>query len=124
MPKKPNRKTVVKNLDKIVSKIVVKRDERCVTCGTTQKLGCGHLFSRVAYSTRWDTKRGGNCSAQCWPENFRHEFDPFEYTNWYIKKYGKKAYEELHRRFKTPVRYTTAELNELYERLKKEYEAM
>ena len=116
--KKPSRKSLIKKLDKLVSGIVRKRDgNKCVVCGSTFQLTCGHIFSRSAYSTRWDLE---NCHAQCWKENFNHEYDPYPFINWFIKKFGQKKLDELHKRYRTPRIWKDFDLQELYLELEKE----
>jgi len=95
-----SRKTLVKKLDKLVSQIVRLRDKKCIQCGTTEKLTCGHLYSRAAYSTRWNL---GNCYAQCWPHNFKHEFDWKPMLDAIVNRMGQEYVDELHREYKTPV---------------------
>ena len=116
--KKPSRKTLVKKLDKIVSLYIRLRDEVCVVCGTNEKLTNGHLFSRYSYSTRWDISEDGNCHTQCWGCNYRHEYDPYPYTNWFIEKFGKERWDEVHRDFKGSKRYSNSQLQELYDEIK------
>ena len=115
MPKKPNRKTLVKKLDKVVSEIVKARDKRCVVCGSIERLGCGHLFSRRNYSTRWDLS---NCHAQCWPCNFRHEFDWEPYRAWFVKEYGQEEYDYLYDEYRSIKKWKNWELEELLEKYK------
>jgi hypothetical protein len=112
VPRPRSRKTIVKALDTAVSKYVRTRDGRCVVCGTTENLTNGHLFSRVAYSTRWDIEPDGNCHTQCLSDNLTHEFDPHPYTRWYISRFGLEAYDELHRRYRAPVKLKDWELEE------------
>ena len=114
MPRKISRKGLVKKLDSLVSKIVVARDKKCVVCGSVERLGCGHLFTRQAYSTRWDLE---NCNTQCWGCNYRHEYDPYPYTQVMIKKYGQKKVDEIHNRFRQARPIKTHELEELRETL-------
>lgn len=106
-------------LDKLVSQIVNKRDEKCVTCGSIEQPTCGHLFSRSHYSTRWDLM---NCFKQCWPCNFKHEFDWKPFNDWFENKFGKEAMLELYNKWKTVKKWKTYELQELYEELKVTYE--
>jgi hypothetical protein len=89
------RKGWIRKLDHIVTEIVRLKESKCITCGAGGNLDCGHLFSRVAYSTRWDLV---NCHAQCKACNFRHEHDAYKYTKWFIEHYGEEVYDELHRR--------------------------
>ena len=121
---KNRRKYFVKKLDQVVSKIMVKNYGQCVCCGSTERLGCGHLFTRQAYSTRWDIEPGGNCYCQAWPCNFRHEYDPYPLTRYFLKRFGQEKYDDLHRRHVTPRKYTTAELEELLEALHKKISEM
>jgi hypothetical protein len=115
--RKPSRKGVVKKLDAVVSKFIIQRDKRCVTCGSADQPNNGHLFTRTAYSTRWDVTPDGNCHQQCWPCNFRHEHDPYPFTNWYIGTFGKEKYDALHRRFVTVHKYSTPQLLDLYKEI-------
>jgi len=115
---KITRKGIVKKLDKIVSEFVIKRDKACVVCGSTVQLGCGHVFSRKAYNTRWMITPDGNCHCQCWSCNFRHVRDQYPYFEWYKGRFGQEKFDRLRRMFKTPVKLKTYELEELYERLK------
>lgn len=114
--RKITRKGLVRKLDAIVKQIVIARDGKCIVCGTTKNLTPGHLFSRVAYSTRWDLD---NVYAQCLSCNFRHESDPYPMTNVLINIHGRGWLEDLHRKYVTPHKYTTPQLKELYETLKK-----
>lgn len=110
--KKPSRKTLVKKLDKVLSKYIRARDKRCVVCGSTERLTNGHLFTRRAYSTRWTEL---NCHCQCWGCNYRHEFDFYPYQNWFVKKYGQEVYDELYREYRTPRKFRNSDLIELIE---------
>jgi len=113
--RKISRKGIVKKLDRIVSQIVILRDKRCVTCGSRNNLGCGHLFSRIAYSTRWDLD---NCFCSCWNCNFSHEYDPYPLMTYAEKRYGKRKLENLHIKYKTAKKYRNYELEELFDLLK------
>lgn len=115
------RKKLVKKLDDITSKIVRLRDKKCITCGSMERLGCGHLFSRQAYSTRWDLK---NCHAQCWGCNFRHEYDFYRYEQMFKNKYGEEDYHELYRRFNNPHKFSDKELRELLEERNAQYKIL
>ena len=124
MAKNIKRKRVVKKLDEVVSKYIRLRDKKCVQCGKAEKLSNGHVFSRRAYNTRWDVSEDGNCHTQCWGCNFSHGKDNYDYYRWYVDKFGQDRFDELRREFKKSVKYTTAELEELYEKLKETYEEL
>lgn len=119
MPKKSSpRKKLVKKLDTIVSLYIRARDGKCIVCGKKENLQNGHLFTRSAYSTRWDEV---NCNAQCAGCNLRHEFDSYPYTAKFMDKYGNKEYHALHIRYARAKRYSDKELEQLYEYFKEKY---
>ena len=121
--KKQNRKQIVKKLDQIFSEYIRLRDKyKCFTCGKQgyEKDGVmtvGHLFSRVAYSTRWNIL---NSNCQCKSCNMRHEYDFEIYRNIFVQKYGQQKYDDLYRYFKTPVKYTNNDLLVLIKYFKQE----
>lgn len=113
--RKTTRKGWIRKLDKICGDIVKARDKKCVCCGSTQNLTPGHLFSRIAYSTRWDLE---NLFCQCVNCNFRHEVDPYPLMDVAEGILGKKAVEELHKRYVTPLKFKEYQLEEMYDYLK------
>lgn len=115
--KKVNRKLLIKNLDSLVSKIVRLQEPQCVVCGSTEKCGNGHVFSRKSYSTRWDIRKDGNCHNQCWSCNYRHVTDQYPYFDWYISKFGKNRFDELRKEFKTSRKFSNIDLQRLHDEL-------
>ena len=124
--RKITRKGWVRKLDKLLGVIVKERDGKCIVCGTTQNLTPGHLFSRIAYSTRWDLD---NVYAQCLNCNFRHESDPYPMFEAVQENIGGKVFngnlitnteifiEDLHRKYVTPHKFKDFQLEELYHQL-------
>ena len=112
---KTERQKIVDKLDDAVSLYIRLLEKKSVTSGRTDKLTNSHLFSRNSYSTRWDITEDGNCHCQTSDENFRHEFDPHDYTAWYINKFGIDKYDELHRRHKTILKLKDFQLQEMLE---------
>ena len=102
-----SRKALVKELDTVFSLFIRQRDKKCVNCGTSRSLTCGHLFSRVAHSTRWDER---NCHCQCSGCNLRHEHQPDIFIRWFIRKYGLQEYELLASKYHRTHKYTNSEL--------------
>ena len=109
------RKKLIKDLDVLVSLIVRARDKRCVCCGSMERLTDGHLITRNCKIIRWDLTNN-NC--QCASCNFTHEFRPERYTEWWIKKYGLDAYEELVAQSKLTKKWTIEELENIKINLK------
>ena len=124
MAKKTPRQRVVKRLDDITSKYIRERDKFCVQCRSPENLTNGHVFSRRAYNTRWDVSENGNCHTQCWGCNFRHSKDNYDYFKWYIDKFGMEQFDKLREDYRQTKKFTTAELEELYEQITKTYEEL
>lgn len=120
---KLTRKGLIKKLDKIVTDILKIKEPACVICGSKERLGNSHIFSRKNYSTRWDISPTGNCHINCWPCNFAHSNQStYKYNTWYIKKHGQKKFDELYQRWidVKPVKTWELEdkLTELQDKLK------
>ena len=109
------RKGWVRKLDAICREIVLLRDGSCAICGTKNQPTPGHVFSRVAYSTRWDLT---NIYQQCLSHNFRHEIDPYPFLSYAEKVLGKNGLEKLHLKYNTPKKLRDWELEAMYEELK------
>jgi hypothetical protein len=115
--KKPNarmdRKRAVNKADKYAS-LDIRLDGKCVLSDANCKgdLVCGHLFSRVAYSTRWSE---ANLYPLCSFHNIRMEDDPviarrlLEYAE---QLWGEAAIEELHHLYETARPVKTWLINE------------
>jgi len=116
-----NRKKLVAKLDRVFSKYIRARDKRCVICGRTDKLTCGHLFSRVAYSTRWEPD---NAFCQCTGCNLSHEHDPLPLVRYAEKIHGKEKIDALHRTYRTTRKFSDADLRELIDKYKEKYERL
>ena len=102
-------------LDDVVSQIVRARDKYCVLCGESFRLQCGHLFSRVNHSTRWDLN---NCFGQCPGCNLRHEHDPVPFYRWFQGKFGMEAFDALYEKHKQKAKFKIFELEKMYEKFK------
>jgi hypothetical protein len=110
------RKALVKKLDTVFSEYIRARDKgRCVTCGSLERPTCGHIFSRSAYSTRWDEE---NAFCQCWGCNYKHEFDPYPLTEYAREYHGQDKYDEVHRRYNTTHKFSDDDLKQLIEKYK------
>ena len=120
MPKKPSRKTIVKNLDKVFSEYIRRRYAKngiaeCVTCGKKdhwKNLQAGHFMSRKHYATRWDED---NVEVQCMACNV------YRYGEQYLfaKHLGEKKADELLAKSRTMVKIKDWELQDMIEIYKK-----
>src|SRR6056300_1905448 len=97
MPKKPSRKTIVNNLDKIFSEYIRRRYAKngiaeCVTCGKKdhwKNLQAGHFMSRKHYATRWDEE---NVEVQCMACNVYRYGEQYKFSLYL----GKELSDELY----------------------------
>ena len=119
--KKTPRQMLERQLDAVVREIVLKRDGRCVVCGKTTNLQCGHLITRTKRGVRWDLK---NCNVQCAGCNFCHEHNPHPYTHWFIQRYGLPEYENLFARSEAIGKFTLDELETMLIDLTEKAKAM
>ena len=86
------RKGLKDELDRVTSLLVRARDQRCVTCGTTEDLTCSHYFKRSFLATRWNLT---NCNAQCAAHNELHNRVPWPYREYMVRLIGKEGLDEL-----------------------------
>lgn len=91
-PKKRPTKSIVRELDVVVSQIVRRRDKKCVICGSTQNPQAGHFIGRRHFAVRWDLT---NVHQQCSGCNIGHNSNPIPYTLFIQQKYGEKYPETL-----------------------------
>jgi len=120
MPKKPSRKTIVNNLDKVFSEYIRRRYAKngiaeCVTCGKKdhwKNLQAGHFMSRKHYATRWDDE---NVEVQCMACNV------YRYGEQYLfaKHLGQEKADELLAKSRTMVKIKDWELQDMIEIYKK-----
>ena len=120
MPKKPSRKTIVNNLDKVFSEYIRRRYAKngiaeCVTCGKKdhwKNLQAGHFMSRKHYATRWDEE---NVEVQCMACNV------YRYGEQYLfaKHLGQEKADELLAKSRTMVKLKDWELQDMIEIYKK-----
>jgi hypothetical protein len=111
--KKDSRKKWVREADKWAS-LDVRLDGKCVHQDGKCKgdLVCGHLFSRVAYSTRWHE---ANLYPLCSYHNIRQEDDPViaeALLDYARSLWGDAAIEELHRLYESAYPVKTFEIQE------------
>lgn len=93
MARKPSRKTLVKNLDKITAKIIKLRDDsRCQRCNSFTS-GCGshwaHVYSRRRFSMRWDLINAICLCAGC--HRWAHG-NPLAFTEWFKREFPARYY--------------------------------
>ena len=116
--KKTKRQKLMKAIDTEHSLYIRSKGKRCVVCGNSKKLQCGHLFTRGHLSTRWDLESDGDCHIQCGGCNLKHEHDAYPYYNWYINKFGKDKFDKLHIRHMKIKKYSMPDLEDLLEKIK------
>ncbi len=132
MPKKSQRKKAVERLDNIFSKFIRLRDSdkhgycKCVTCGkkafwTREGMQCGHFQTRAKYSTRWHVQ---NAHAQCAGCNMVNGGQQYKHGLEIDKRYGEGSAERILMESNVTQKFTTFELEEMYESFKEEVDRM
>jgi len=116
------RSVIIKKLDKIVSDRVRERDkwtcQRCKKAYTppTNALHCSHYYSRRYLGTRWELK---NLIALCYGCHRLYESDKQgEYSKVMLTRLGSNAMLLLEAQAYTVTKYSTQELNLLYNEFK------
>jgi len=102
--RKPSRKTLVRNLDKVTAEVVKLRDD--YTCQRCMKKCSGfgahwsHIYSRSRYSMRWDLLNSVCMCAGChlWYHGY-----PTMSGEWFKKKWPHR-YDYLQAERKKPLR--------------------
>jgi hypothetical protein len=124
-PKKRNpRKTAVNMADKYAS-LDTRLDGKCVLANKHECRGVlvsGHLFSRIAYSTRWDER---NLYCLCSWANMTMENDPMvaeQLLDYARALWGDTQIEELHRHYESAYPVKTFEIQEYAAIWKGKYE--
>ena len=128
--KKRSLSTVKKELDRVFSEFIRKRDadlDGYITCVSCKKKvhwkdsNCCHFVDRQHMATRYDET---NCNAGCVQCNaWDKGFHIFEYQKFLDKKYGPGTSENLMKMRHFTIKFSVAELEEkikLYKQVNKE----
>lgn len=93
--RKPTRKTLIKELDKLASQ-VVRSKGKCEICGKREGIQCAHIFSRRNLNTRWDLD---NLMCLCYRchIHFAHK-EPMLFAEAVKEKLGEDKYKKLRQR--------------------------
>jgi len=117
MGKVSKRIKLVRKLDKVFGDFIKARDKyRSVMSGSSDRIQCGHVFTRSHYSTRWDEK---NAFAQTAGENMSHEDNAWPFYKWYQTQFGLNAFETLYAKHHTTVKFKNADLEDLIKKYEK-----
>jgi len=128
MAKRSKRKRLTDRLDDVCRKIIRLRDDnRCQKCGKLIKGSDSHASHVVAKGSgaslrRWDLLNlflaCTHCHFQFWHDN------PTESGKWFAEKFpAREAYLEIYR-YDKPAKISTAEMEILYETLKRKFEEL
>lgn len=106
----PSIRSLIRIADRVFSIFIRRRDGRCVLCGSTSNLTCGHLIKRGKKRVRWDER---NCNCLCSGCNYRDNFDHDIYVLWWINRYGLEEYKWMVVISKPLYKPTRDELNSI-----------
>lgn len=110
---KSERTLLEKELDRLCSLYVRKRDKRCVTCGSRENLTCSHFVKRAFQILRYDIEF--NCHTQCDVCNEVHNSNEQPYEDYIVKIFGEETPRKLRAlaKSKTHFSYSIYELREM-----------
>lgn len=114
-PKKPAKKKLEDELDKLWSRCVIARDKTCRVTNSEDRLSAHHIRSRTHRSTRWDLDNGLCLS---WRVHFLQKANPERFQDQVIEVIGDNKYQALKRKSLTVYDYNIKDLEELKEHLK------
>lgn len=107
----PSIGTLKRKADLLFSNFIRNRDKwKCVVCGATENIQNGHLIKRGKMGTRYDED---NCHALCSSCNYRDQYEPQHYTNWFIKNYGAPLYDKLYEKSRKLCQMKRRDFNDL-----------
>lgn len=113
--RKPTVKSLTKKCDKAWAELV-KKNGRCVRCGTDQNLQAAHIITRSNRTTRWDP-RNGICFCAGHHLFWAHK-EPLEFAD-FIRRTRPKDYDYLLYRKNQYTKWTVPDLEILLLDLKK-----
>lgn len=113
-----SKSAIKKQLDLLWSKLIHQK-QYCEVCG---KIGQNshHVISRNNYTLRWDLKNGANLCVSChiFGRNSAHS-NPIFFLEWF-KETRPEDYDYIKSKSEIIAHYTVLDLQEIYQRLKKE----
>lgn len=86
------------------SRLIILRDKRCVTCGSTDRLQCSHVFRRVRYATRWCMDAAYAQCARCHVFHHRQDETPLRTYAW--QRVGQDRMDELYQQSRTTADFS------------------
>lgn len=125
-PVKSKGKNLVRKLDEVFSKYIRLRDAsdhgtfRCISCGKVKafrKADCGHFYSRMHMSTRYDED---NCHAECAYCNRISADHLIGYQEHLIEKIGQERFDKLRLRHHLSKKWSDFEMEEMIKHYKAE----
>ena len=84
--------TLRKTADRMVRSFVLRRDGRCLMCGTEEKLEWCHIISRGAPYIRWEPT---NAVTLCHRDHMWFTAHPAAFKDWVRDRYGPDRWDDL-----------------------------
>jgi hypothetical protein len=113
--KKPTRKQIEIQLDRLWSRLIIARDKTCRECNSDKVLQGHHVRSRRHVSTRWFLANG---LTLCSRHHFLQKVNPERFHDQIIGIIGQEKYDHLKLISDKIIKYSVADLIELREQLK------
>ena len=115
--RKETRKSLEKKADRLWSLCTIKRDKKCMRCGSKSKLSAHHIRVRQHTSTRWLLH---NSITYCWTCHSLQKYRPQMFMDFTIDLVGQTKYDVLRKISERVIKYSIADLREIVESLQRE----
>jgi hypothetical protein len=112
--KKPDRKKLEKELDKLFSQAVIARDKVCKVSNSDYRLSVHHIRSRRHAITRWNIDNGICLS---WKVHSLQHYNPELFHDKIIECIGQKKYDHLKELSNMTYKFSIDELLRIKEQL-------
>lgn len=116
--KKPNRKSLEKQCEKLWTQRVRDRDSACRNCNSDYVLQAHHIRSRAHTSTRYDVSNGLLLCRRC---HFMQKVRPEDFYIMVLEIIGKHEYERLKRKSQVLVKHNLQDLIDIRDKLKEDH---
>ena len=98
--KKPNRRRLILQADKLWADLIKARDGKCIYCGSKIHLNAHHIFTKGRHSNlRWNTDNGITLCAKC--HIYGVHVNPAPYMLQIIEHVGMETMEKLREQAQT-----------------------
>ncbi len=120
IPKRWNRKELIKQNDDLFREIIRKRDKVCQRTSVGRNVDVAHFFTRQNLTTRWSGENA--CLLRKGIHRFWAHSKPHEFKDFWIKRIGREAFNMLEIKTRCKGHIPTCNLALIRDELKQKLE--